>query len=340
MPNPSRIAATIAQSVEIGGGLPVRRSDLIAGGLTPAQIKASIARGSLLGFQRGILLSRELWEKSDQAQQIHLAAHAALLAFPGCVASHHTAAALHGLPLPGSSEWMPRHAFKGFPGSAVEMPVIHLTRVRGRSITSRANLPWVKVHGGHGRVSAVNVAGLPSTDVITTAIDLGCLTSARWAVAILDAAWRQVGGAHADARQIRRDMRARIARHVRRPGIRRIRRVTPFINPAAESPLESISRWQMHRAHIPAPQCNVVVLGADSHEYRGDFCWAKQRVIGEADGFTKYESEQDFIAEKRRQLALEQAGWRVVRWSWQQAVVQPRVMVALVRQALSLPPMR
>ena len=91
----------------------------------------------------------------------------------------------------------------------------------------------------------------------------------------------------------------------------------------------------MHRARIPPPEVNVEIRGSDGRTYRGDFCWRAQRVLGEADGMEKYASLDDLKAEKRRQLALEQAGWRIVRWGWEEAVWRPRQMVAMIRGALA-----
>lgn len=341
MPDPSRIAATVVGVRRIGGDDPVQLSSLIEGGLTRAQVRAAAARNELFQIQRGIWLARESWEEvKDTEDQLRLAARAALMAFPGCVVSHATAAQLHGLPVPPSEEWS-RRTWLTTPDMAIgDWPIVHLTRIKGRSIASRSYAPWVQVHGGHGKVTSHQVEGVPITDVMTTAVDVSCSTSTRWALAIMDAAIRRTFGPSIEFDFIRREIRGRISRHVRRPGIRRVRRVTPLVNPAAESALESISRWHMHRARIPAPELNVDVLGSDGKNYRADFYWKAQRVIGEADGMGKYMTIEDLHAEKRRHLALEQAGWRVVRWDWQQALWQPRQVVSLVRAALEMPSRR
>jgi very-short-patch-repair endonuclease len=49
----------------------------------------------------------------------------------------------------------------------------------------------------------------------------------------------------------------------------------------------------------------------------------------------KYSTPEDLLAEKRRQESLEQAGWRVVRWDWNEGVVQPHLMVARLAAALN-----
>lgn len=337
MPNPGRIAHTVARAAEIGSGRPVRTQALLEGGLTKAQVKSAVANEALFGFQRGIWLPRDIWASADDDARLGLAARAALMAFPGCVISHHTAAILHGLPLPDEAEWS-RRTWIGDEESRrdEDLPTIHLTRLEGRSQTSRATAPWVHIHGGHNKIAPSTASGLPCTDLLTTAIDMGCETSARWALAILDAAARAEFGSDVPRPVMFSVVRTRLRHHVGRPGIRRVRRLVPCIEPAAESALESISRWQLHRGRVPAPRCNVVVVGADGREYRADFVWDDHRVIGEADGMGKYESIEDLRLEKRRQVALEQAGWRVIRWTWQQALWQPRDMIGLVRSALGM----
>lgn len=338
MPDPARIASTTLAVHRIGGGLPVTTSTLVSHGLSRARIKAAAHRHAIVQAQRGIWLTAADWRGApDDRARLILASHAALLAFPGCVLSHDTAAALHALPAPSSDEWSRRSWFHAVPESIDGWPTVHLTRVKGRSIASRSSSPWIQVHGGHGKVRPFLVDGLPCTDVVTTAIDLGCQTTARWALALMDAAFRMRFGVGADSEWIRREIQGRIRRHVRRPGIRRIRRIAPFVNPASESALESISRWHMHRARIPTPEVNGEIRGSDGRTYRGDFCWGAQRVVGEADGMGKYTSLDDLKAEKRRQFALEQAGWRIVRWGWEDAVWRPRQMVAMIRDALATP---
>lgn len=54
---------------------------------------------------------------------------------------------------------------------------------------------------------------------------------------------------------------------------------------------------------------------------RVDFAWPRFRVVGEFDGAVKYTGSPEEVArvvmaEKHRQQAIEDAGWRVVRWTW------------------------
>ena len=76
---------------------------------------------------------------------------------------------------------------------------------------------------------------------------------------------------------------------------------------------------------------------------RVDFCWQKQRTIGEFDGKIKYgrmlksgQSIEDVLfAEKRREDALRDLGWQIVRWLWadlyRRGVIRDRVLRAFAR---------
>lgn len=73
---------------------------------------------------------------------------------------------------------------------------------------------------------------------------------------------------------------------------------------------------------------------------RSDFGWEKEGVLGEFDGRVKYgrllrpgQSPGDAVfEEKRREDALRDEGWGVVRWTWDELV--PGVLGPRVRRAL------
>jgi hypothetical protein len=57
---------------------------------------------------------------------------------------------------------------------------------------------------------------------------------------------------------------------------------------------------------------------------RTDFCWEVHRTLGEFDGRIKYgrllrpgqDASDVVFDEKRREDALRDLGWQVVRWTW------------------------
>ncbi|MGW8484343.1 hypothetical protein ACWGJP_14520 [Microbacterium sp. NPDC055903] len=87
-----------------------------------------------------------------------------------------------------------------------------------------------------------------------------------------------------------------------------------------ESPLESASAAVIEWLGYPAP-LHQHVFGFEGAEDRGDFFWAEQNVLGEADGTIKYsgadgEQTAAIAAEKSRENRLRRHLSGVVRWGW------------------------
>jgi very-short-patch-repair endonuclease len=84
---------------------------------------------------------------------------------------------------------------------------------------------------------------------------------------------------------------------------------------------------------LPAPELQVA-LGGASPVGIVDFYWEDFGVIGEADGLLKYDDAPDALrAEKLRQEALENLGFIVVRWTWEEIWRRPDVVEARLRNA-------
>lgn len=76
---------------------------------------------------------------------------------------------------------------------------------------------------------------------------------------------------------------------------------------------------------------------------RTDFAWAVARLLGELDGLSKYgrllKPGQDptdaFMAERRRQDALHDLGFEMMRWIWAEPsradLLHPRIQAAIDR---------
>jgi very-short-patch-repair endonuclease len=105
-------------------------------------------------------------------------------------------------------------------------------------------------------------------------------------------------------------------------------------DPRAESAFESISRYEFIVAGLPRAESQAWVGNK-----RLDFLWEKYRLIGEADGLTKYGTNEEEVrlrikAERRRQRELEDAGYVFVRWLWDEIWFTPHVVVARVMEKL------
>jgi hypothetical protein len=98
-----------------------------------------------------------------------------------------------------------------------------------------------------------------------------------------------------------------------------------FLDPRSESPGESYSRVVLHRIGVPAPTPQYEVWEREVLVGRVDFCWEEFRTLGEFDGREKYgrllepgQTAADAVfEEKRREDALRDLGWQIVRWIWQ-----------------------
>lgn len=109
-------------------------------------------------------------------------------------------------------------------------------------------------------------------------------------------------------------------------GSSRARRVLTSAVEQSDSPLESVSRYNMGSIECPHP-----VLQQRFDDYRGligfsEFYWPEYRLVGEADGRAKYLSpqyrrgrslEQILLDEKDRADRLRALGLGITRWGWE-----------------------
>lgn len=123
-------------------------------------------------------------------------------------------------------------------------------------------------------------------------------------------------------------------------GSGKIRQVLEFADGASASPGESLSRVNMRRLRLPAPELQVRFEDGDGEMFV-DFCWPWLQLIGEFDGAGKYTREQMtqgrsvaevVLDEKRREDRLRALGWRVVRWGWDDAL-RPERLRSILWQA-------
>jgi very-short-patch-repair endonuclease len=102
----------------------------------------------------------------------------------------------------------------------------------------------------------------------------------------------------------------------------------------SETAIESVSRYEFLAAGIPRAELNVWI-----DNRRVDFLWERYKLIGEADGIGKYGKTEEEIranlrAERLRHRQLEDAGYVLVRWLWDEIWRSPHVVVARVVREL------
>jgi hypothetical protein len=237
----------------------------------------------------------EVEHASPESRQRHRLVAALPFLGPQTYFSHTSAAVLHGLPL-----------------------------LAGR----RTDTVVIRAGGGHGNINRTLharraplgpaevevVGGLPVTSLARTVADLVRELPFAEAVMIADVGLR---------RGLDRGRLLELTASGR--GCRMAARALVFADPRSESPGESLSRVRIAEGGLPAPVLQQEFHGALGQFLgRGDFWWADYGLIGEFDGAGKYgtllepgaTAAQAILAEKRREQALQDAGFTIVRWMW------------------------
>ena len=150
--------------------------------------------------------------------------------------------------------------------------------------------------------------GFRTTTLERTVVDCALSLPPRQALILADAALH-VG---ADAAAVRRCVDGMPGRR----GVVGARAVLELADGGAESPGETLTRFLLLRAGLPVPETQVLVT-THLGEYWSDLGWPAWRVLLEYDGVMKYGSAgtavEAVLREKRRQEAIEEEGWRVLR---------------------------
>lgn len=281
------------------------RQQALAAGHSPAAIRTRLRRREWLDLERGIYVEAKGMRSRDPSGQHALRVAARVLALGGGHAgSRRSASLVLGLPLLGPVPNVPEVVRIGRrPGdrsssTAVRIATLPATeRVRWRDVESTAPARLVcDLARTHGQLEALMVA-----DASLRA----CLSPLRLATtAARCASW---------------------------PGGRSIAPVLALADARTDSPLESLTRWVLHRLGLPAPVSQVDVVHRGGWIARVDFAWPELGVVLEADGMGKYRQPDDgaLVREKRRELALRRAGLEVVRSTWDDALHRPQQLAQM-----------
>lgn len=118
----------------------------------------------------------------------------------------------------------------------------------------------------------------------------------------------------------------------------RVARAVALVDPRSGSVLESLCRVLLAQAGL-APEVTQLVVRSGTGAWIGrvDFAWPTARLVVEVDGFAFHADRAAYRRDRRRGNALQRAGWRVLRFSWEDVVGQPDSVVADVREVLGAP---
>lgn len=169
-----------------------------------------------------------------------------------------------------------------------------------------------------------HVRGLPVTSLARTVVDCACRLGVRGGLVVADAALA--------AGLDRESCTAVIERMPGARGVRDARTVLEIADDGAESPGESLSRLAILRSGFPPPVTQVAV-----ETYLGTFWldmgWPEWALGVEFDGAVKYDDlpRDVVLAEKRRQEAIEEAGWHLVRLTFSDLRAPETIAARLLR---------
>lgn len=279
-------------------GQLITRAQLQAAGYSARQLTGEGRR--LLRVRRGVYADRVADDLTPRALAVLEVRAARLVSDVDLVAAGATAALVHGLPLLGPPP------------------------ERSQLVERRQDRP--QHHGGSASLGPDEVVdvGVPVTSLARTAFDVararGHLAGVLMADAVLAASVRR--------QALERVLDGRSGW----PGAEAARTALSFAEPRSESPLESLGRVRFAEQGLAPPALQVLIADDDGPFARVDQCWEEHRTIAEADGALKYATAADLFAEKRREDRLRDAGFEVVRYTWDEALHRPDVLVARVRR--------
>jgi very-short-patch-repair endonuclease len=286
----------------------VSREQLLQLDLTRHQI-TSLARQGLL-----LRVGPTTWRVAGGALTPRQRIVAACLETGG-VASHQTAAALQGL-----GGWV-----------LGGRPTILVVRDRGRF---RSTLAEVRTTTWLPREDIVRVDGVPATSVARTLVNLAAPKFNLSHEALLDL----VDVAVRDGRATDAWLWWRLERLRRRgrPGTRAMERVLAERGAIGltESWLERAFLELLVRHGLPLPQCQRRIERCGTFVGRVDFAYPGTRILVEVSGHTYHSSRQALAADAARRNELQLAGYRVLEFTYDDVVIRPGAVVAVLRTAL------
>ena len=299
-----------------------RRADLHALGIDPSSIRTFVRRGWWARLHHGVYVDAEVFAAAvHPVDRLRIQASAAIAALPGSVFTFGpTSAKLHGLAVD-------RPLLKTV---SLVRPYTADQRALHRRIRTTSTLGSISIHRHALNPGHITIAdGLPSVDILDAAISTAARSVLMWAVATLDSLlW-----ASPDALEALHD---RVESWSGLRGIGTVRRAAQLARHGAQNPFETISRLRFTQAGLPEPVLQLPVYDADGLIGNVDMAWLEFMVIGEADGLLKYENRSDLIAEKLREDRLRALGWIVVRWTWDELMRTPHVVIARIERAMRM----
>ena len=264
----------------------------------PSDVARLDRDGALHRLRAGAYVRQDEWTRLKPWERYRLRVEAVGRIWDSPVFGLESAAVMQGLPIFGE----PRE--------------IHLISHDGRS--------WregdVVVHGSRDQRDVTAIDGITMTSIVETTTDVCRVLPPAFALAVGDAAARMLQR-HGPAVDISDRGRSQSNRR----GLRQLDWVQARMTPLAESPGESVSRAAIEWLGYEEPELQHEFDYEDAVD-RSDFYWRRARVIGESDGYGKYDAEDPesmkahFVREKKREDRLRRYESGFARWDWSDAI--------------------
>jgi very-short-patch-repair endonuclease len=307
MPPSARLPGADAPPVAAGQGGAFTRIQARAAGWTDHQIQHRIRTGIWVR-----LVGRSLVCATTAPSPLTLA-WGAQLAVPEVVISHLTAGMVLGFPLPGPA-----------PGPSSPWPPVHV-------ITDRHRVPLGLI-GHRSQLAAGDItrwSGLTLTATHRTALD--CLAMLAPPDAVQLWAWLV-------SRRIlaTRDLAEAVRERFGQQGTPALLQLLRLACSGAASVAERKVHTLLRGAGIGGWAANAPV-----HDDAGrliamaDVLFARSRLILEIDGYAAHSTPEAFVRDRRRQNALVNAGYRVLRITWADLIERPHEIIAEIEHALA-----
>lgn len=294
------------------------RREAIGSGLTDDSLARAVRRGDILRVRHGAYADGPWWAQATTDDRHRATAVCVVRSYSSPVlASHTTAAVMHGLPTWGQD--------------LRDLHLTHLTPASGRTQAG------VVHHRGVCRVDDITrVGGVLVTSVARTIIDAAALVDVERGLIMADAALHR-------GLVLPEQLERQYVQQDRDPRTLHVRLVVRRADGRAASPGESRSRHLFWTQGLPSPVPQYAV-----RDHRGnligvvDFAWPELGVIVEFDGLAKYRTllnpgesaEEAVIREKLREDRIREAtGWTVVRITWAD-LARPTLTADRIRRAM------
>lgn len=305
--------ALAERSRELLGLVTIAQLDAL--GVSRQQRRTLLVHGVLVPVHRGVfrhVAHPVTWQQSVLA--------GVLVAGDQAVASHVTAARLWRF-----------DGFRASPARRVEAGVeVEITVPRVQRPRSR---PGLVVH----RSADLGVADrevrrlVPSTTAARTLCDISARLTTRRLEAVLDDAERR-------GLVWRPHLRWRIAELHRRgrSGVPQLEHLLDRTEgrPLGDSWLEQEALRIITRAELPTPRCQVRLRKVGGRIARVDLFWQPERLVVELDGHATHATRRQRQADAERAARLSLAGWRMVRFTYEDVVERPDHVVEMIRISL------